>query len=94
MSGNRKVFLHFLKFSTPDLCVGIFLAIDDVGLQRSEHFRKCHRCRVGAIELEHLDPPGALGRAQLDALEVLGLVSSEGLLRFVQMVVAVEYGQI
>ena len=74
MVGLREVLLHLLELGRPDVGVGVLLAVDHAGLHRDEQLGELERRRVGAIGLEHLDPPDAGRRAQLDALEVLGRV--------------------
>src|SRR6185312_12090181 len=64
--------LHFLQLRRIDLRERILLAVHHAGLQRGEKLRKLHRARIGAICLEHLDAPLALGHAQLDPLQIGG----------------------
>ena len=50
------------------------LTVDGSGLKCGENLREGHRRRVGAVFLEHLHPPRAVRRAELDPFEIAGLI--------------------
>ena len=70
--GHAAVLLDFVEFGGVDDAEGVFLAVDDVGLQRGVDFAQVDAGGAGAEGGEHAGPEGADGDAQLGALEVVG----------------------
>src|SRR3546814_18112264 len=72
------VYFFFLMIRRPPRSTRTDTLFPYTTLFRSgEHLREGHRRRIGAVELEHLHAPLALGRAQLEALKVVRLADRQ-----------------
>ena len=68
VTGERQVGLHLLELLRVNLGERVLLAVHHAGRERGEDLGELHRAWIRAVRLEHLEPPLALGHAQLDAL--------------------------
>ena len=76
--GHRAVFLHLVQLCRRDQRQRIFLALDDLGLQRRIDFAEIDRGGRGVERLEHRGPQRRHRHADLEALVVVGAVDRLG----------------
>ena len=74
MAGLGEKFLHFVQLGGVDVGIGVFLTINDTGLQPGEDFRETHRRGIRPPFGEHLHAPGRFRRPNFDSGEIGGCV--------------------
>src|SRR5664280_1308641 len=76
--GHRAVLLHFVELGRGDDGERVFLAVDDLRLQRAVDLAEIDRCRRGVEGLEHRGPQRRDRDADLEALQIVGRLDRLG----------------